>query len=713
MDSLRVHLLSVACLVVILAAIVGCSSGGNNNPISPVSAEKETLVAGHSIWGLWQFELKPEMGTIEVTPVRNADLHLNAMHFIEPPAYVNLSVEQVQYTGKTVKCVVNLRHPFLGLVQYTGFDVCGILITNGSLSGFHDPDLVMAGEGETRLLNPDGYTRWWNPAEFPINPGTMLGYQDGMLGVPDSVADYNCTLNAYKYFADELGPDDALDLLSIEGRGMFSAGQKNSRRYIIEIGNDGLVFNYAVDASWKFPTGGPPWEAPDDFGMGANRPEAYRINDTETENSLNPEGGGQLGLEIRVYDWAGAESNEVTIESPGIISPASSFTPDYVGDGYAIYDVLADDCHPITTGELELLVSVASDKSGYGGLLPDKSITAYFTYTTTVSEMVDVNYNLVLTIERNDTDLITGIELDWDDNPGITGYNIYRQNPFDASDDWVLLPASPVTDSEYIDTDITGNEAYQYKVVAKVGANEAPETSVEAYAILENAEDNVNTHCVWETCAFPLMYSPGWLPQSLFNEFAPLDWAPNNGTYCWDESGLQNNPIDGVPDGSYWTGSASIVATPVLPLPIGAGNCQIEFCVRLNNLPTNLPPDFHICGVTVGVTDVVEDGPSNPFIPSQEYIEGLDYNTEHVQGFSDYGNFTNITPANDKGFAYQVDPPPPWENIQYKYSKFALPDVFTIPNARAALAWGCANSCGGTAAPNPGTSFDDIAVLMY
>jgi hypothetical protein len=42
-----------------------------------------------------------------------------------------------------------------------------------------------------------------------------------------------------------------------------------------------------------------------------------------------------------------------------------------------------------------------------------------------------------------------------------------------------------------------------------------------------------------------------------------------------------------------------------------------------------------------------------------------------------------------------------------------LPDVFTIPNARAAFAWGCGNSAGGTAILNAGTSFDDIAILVY
>jgi hypothetical protein len=416
-------------------------------------------------------------------------------------------------------------------------------------------------------------------------------------------------------------------------------------------------------------------------------------------------------LKIGVYDWYGAGSNEVAIEAPGVIDPVSASTPDSIGDGFAVYSILAADCHPGTPGKLDVLVTVTCEKTGYDGLLPDKPQAAYFFYTTTVLADIPVTYNLVLTTERNINNLITGIKLDWDDNTGITGYNIYRQDPFDASDDWVLLPASPVTVSEYVDNDIVGNEAYQYKVIGKVGVSQVTKSSVEAYAILENAEDNVNTHCVWGTCAFPIMYNPG-NPQSLFNEFAPLDQTAQNGTYCWDEGGLQNNPA-GSP-GTYWTGSATIFATPVLPLPTGAAHCEADFCVRLNNIHQYPTTTFHMNGVMVGVTNVVADGPSNPFVPSQAYIEGLDYNLQHVEGFSDYGNYTNITTANDKGFGDQwPDPYPVPVDIQYAYSKFSLPDVFTIANARAAFAWACANSAGGTSIPNAGTSFDDIAVLMY
>jgi hypothetical protein len=327
------------------------------------------------------------------------------------------------------------------------------------------------------------------------------------------------------------------------------------------------------------------------------------------------------------------------------------------------------------------------------------------------SPIVPAVYNLILDVERDTNDMIVGIILDWDDNDGISEYNIYRQDPFDDSDDWALIPDSPVGASEYTDYDVVGNEAYQYRVVGLVGTTEVEDVSVEAYAILENAEDNVNTDCVWDTCAFPIMYNPSY-PQSLYNEFAPLEWTPQNGDFCWDESGYQNGPGT---LGSYWTGSATLFATPVLPLPEGADTCIADFCIRLNNM---IPwwSGWH-CGTIVGVTNEVVDGPSNPFVPSQEYIDGLDYNLAHIEGFSlyergwtDKNNYTNIDTENDAGHGVQY---PGYQDIQWTWSRFAVPDVFTVEDARVAFAWACANSAGGTNIPNPGTSYDDIAVLVY
>jgi hypothetical protein len=372
-------------LVVFLVSL-GCSSG-NNSLITADDFKPRLPNSSHSLWGLWQFAADPERGKLEITQLRSGEFHLNALPFLEPPPLVNLTLESLEFNGDIIEADVGLRHPFLGLCEFTGFDVCGILITNGSIAGFTDSGLRMSGEGDTRLLNPDGYSRWWNPSEFPSNAG-IFGYTDGLLGTPDSFADYNSTLNAYKYFCDDLDdPGDPLSEVTLERRGMFSAGQKNIRHYTIELGTGGLIFNYAVDACWEFPQGSPPWVVPDDFGSEANRVEAWNISITETNNTLWNDGsnnGGDLSLQVDVYDWFSVEMNVVRVESPGNFAMIESATPTGGGAGYSTYEIEIIDATP---GEesIELLFSIVSEEEDFGGYINGVNTTAYFTYMAHVS----------------------------------------------------------------------------------------------------------------------------------------------------------------------------------------------------------------------------------------------------------------------------------------------------------------------------------------
>ena len=372
-------------IIIALIAILGCSGGGSS-PVTPASHTPQVSSSGHFPWGMWQFTADPAKGTLDITRLRSADFHLNAMPFLEPPALVNLTLESLKFNGNIIDADIGLRHPFLGLTEFTGFDVCGVFITNGSVTGFDDPALRMAGEGDTRLLNPDGYTRWWNPAEFPHGT-TIFNYMDGLLGTPDSSADYNSTLNAYKYFCDDLtDPDDPLTNITLPKRGMFSAGQKNVRHYSIDMGS-GLIFNYAVDANWIFPGGQAPWQAPDDFAPEANRPEAYRITLSEAANTLWNEGGdsgGGLSLMIDVYDWFNAGLNKVKVESPGNFPTVTVDTPTGGGDGYSTYSVDISDATP-GPGSIDLLITVESEVVGYQDMLPGKAVSAYFTHTSQVA----------------------------------------------------------------------------------------------------------------------------------------------------------------------------------------------------------------------------------------------------------------------------------------------------------------------------------------
>ncbi len=387
----RFHALrmGIFLIAVIFIAGVGCSSGDIVGPAEDVPAVRDASGgAQHSLLGLWQFIADPDAGTLDVVQLREGNFHLNALVFLEPPPLINLTLESLQFNGDEINAEIGLRHPFLGLNEFTGFDVCGILISNGTQTGFVDSDIVMAGDGDTHLLNPDGWSRWWNPAEFPMD-GTMFGYKDGLLGTPDAVGNYNSTLNGYKYFCDGLGPDDDLSEIDMQRRGLFGAGSKNIRRYLIKLGSEGLVFNYAVDACWQFPNGSYPWKAPDDFAPEANRPEAYRISVGEIDKTLvyDPEleaAEGEVTLVIDVYDWFNADTNEIMVECGDIFTPVTSDTAVGGGDGYSTYELEILDAQPPTAGMLDLFITVASEQSGYQDFVPDTQVSSYFAYTMEV-----------------------------------------------------------------------------------------------------------------------------------------------------------------------------------------------------------------------------------------------------------------------------------------------------------------------------------------
>ena len=371
-----------------LLMLWGCYHSAS--PVEPVMGESmysagDAEAKQHSLVGLYTFVCHPEAGAVDVITLRDADFHLNALKFLEPPPLVYLTIEgKPEFNENILDVDIGLTHPFIGQDVYTVFDVCGIVFTHGSVTGFNDPDVMMAGEGDTRLLNADGYTRWWNPAEFPHGK-TMFNYIDGLLGNPANTADFNCTVNGYKYFADGLEKDEPLTALTPEERGVFSAVAKNIRHYTIDL-SGGLIFNYAVDACWKFPQGKPPYDVPDDFPPGANRHEAWNVSVYQIKNELFYEettgsAGGDMQLLIDVWDHYGAGLNKVYAESLAGLPLIAAPSPVDGGEGYSTYELDFTGENLTRNGEAELLITVESEKTGYGDTLPTIPIYAYFKHT--------------------------------------------------------------------------------------------------------------------------------------------------------------------------------------------------------------------------------------------------------------------------------------------------------------------------------------------
>ena len=232
---------------------------------------------------------------------------------------------------------IGLTHPFAGLNEFAGFDVKGILISRADLiDATPSRDMSIPGPTTLRLMNADGYTRMWNPEEFPYNPdNNLFTYSDGLLGAPDEWANYDAQLNGYKYFCDGLNPGDPVSNMPFTSRGLFIPGSKNIRTYQLAMPQV-LIFNYAVDASWEFPNGLSPWAIPDDYPISANSPEAYHIDYSLEGIMFAENAGSDMNLYITVYDHQPGSIQNVYVEAKDLFfadapNPPAVFTASFEG----------------------------------------------------------------------------------------------------------------------------------------------------------------------------------------------------------------------------------------------------------------------------------------------------------------------------------------------------------------------------------------------
>ena len=153
---------------IILLVMIGCSSLEpivDDQIIIPINKSGVTADTGTYIWGLYDISINAELAQADIVPVRRGEFELNALAFLEAPGSIpSLTLSDLEIARPEVDCTVNIRHPFNGLTEFSGFMVRGVVLTDGSMSGFTDPDIVMSGPDELCLKNADGYTRWMNPA---------------------------------------------------------------------------------------------------------------------------------------------------------------------------------------------------------------------------------------------------------------------------------------------------------------------------------------------------------------------------------------------------------------------------------------------------------------------------------------------------------------------------------------------------------------------
>ena len=357
------HTLIFAAVLLTALVMVGCSGGRTGNPIATSPSQNSSKIATQDqlpladtagvqksqtlLWGYYDFYFDPENRRVEPVLNRSAMYAINVVKFLNnDPAGI-----AVKFNGSTpgtgyidIDMDITIKHP-IDNEKFDGYDVRGVFIGRGSGTLDYSGDLKYPASGvDQQLLNADGYTRWYNAVEF--GSPTIFGYVKGNLA-PKNYSP-TATLNPYKYFGEGLGPTDPVFDYLASGEanaGYFLHGTSNTRNYVVRfpIPIPGIKYGYAVVASWA---GGAPEYHP------AHLKEAVAVSvaDDSTLYFVDETNkGGNLKLDISVFDWASEptggvmEDYAMIIESTVLTTPytlnSSEMTPQSSGDHWYTYHI--------------------------------------------------------------------------------------------------------------------------------------------------------------------------------------------------------------------------------------------------------------------------------------------------------------------------------------------------------------------------------------
>jgi hypothetical protein len=738
---MNTRVLNFTLSLALAVCLIGCGAGSDPTGAMSGASPQSSLSSssGRVVWGVWQCYMEPGGGRIEAVPLRGPMFTANVNNLLEAKPG-NLLIQDLDFTDFAtegrIDCTITLKHPLPGVDMYHGFDVWGVFMHNGATSLGYDGLTYSggpgAGENEAVLLNPDGFTRWFNWTEFN-GPGLpLLKYWPGRLS---NLLEPTATLNPYKVFADDLAEnDDFYEWATAPGntddRGIYRAGMVRSRRYELKFpiigGIPKVDFQYAVIATWEpgdpALTGNPALYDPFDFPPSANCEEPFLVHvstlasDVWYQDSENL--GGTFRADLEVFDWQGgiAAGNGVLNEIHRVIFegdflPGGSYEFGQGGlaplaiagtSNSSVFQVEIGNCVPQASGDADLWVIVEaaglngeSYYQGFPGIpYPEGARRAAFLpgsvkVGTEPSIPENVEYNFIISTQRSGSGLIEGIKLEWDQITYYPMCNIYKKSAYDPGSDWELLPASPVSESEYVDTDFLTYEGYMYYIAGTNGTIEIPPSQV-AFILMDDAEETVNTFSIWEDA---------WRQMgSLFERWGPLGAGPHspppaNGSFSWDESAIEN--LSTYP-GDFWTGFWMLLCSPVLPLDEDNHTAYVEFMCRIQTYEMLSWPDGYFAGGKVGVCAAVDN---DEFYPSDEYRSGFEYPIDDVGGLWRWGHYPHCGEP-EAGYADDYN--------YWQLTSYYMSDVFTISSPRVGFAFGACNCALGY-----GWNVDDIAIIIY
>ncbi len=353
---------TIPILAMAILSVVGFGcSGSSTGPLSPETelsltadslSDNADLDTNTILWGWYDVFVDVDSQTAGAVLNRTAMFTANLVNILNgSPSSLTLQINAIEPGAGflDIDIDVSLSHPFPGMDQFNGYDVRGVFMGDGSAALTVNSDLVYPVRGTDQFMPadpdagngaPDGYTRWFNAAEFSLG-GVMplVEYTQGKAASPGYTG--SATLCPYRYFADGLGANgDLFDFLTATSSdGVFSAGETNTRNYYLRFPDSkGVQFSYAVLADW---------EAPDVHPSHAPEAQAVRVTVTDDIYYINETNkGGDLILDFDVFAWetesGGPADFDIIIEST-VIGTAQQFDSEPIciggGDNYSTYHV--------------------------------------------------------------------------------------------------------------------------------------------------------------------------------------------------------------------------------------------------------------------------------------------------------------------------------------------------------------------------------------
>jgi len=349
-------------LVLLLAlAITGCSEGNPGGPLTPSPEFKNQNGIENApqrvLWGYWIGYIPETHDSLELIPVRNAAMHLNARRLLESDdcdSCLTILDLEIDPDADTLMAEIQITHPYPGLDRFTGFNVRAVVISDGSM---YFPEL------DARVPNPNlgdftcggsGYTRMWNSVDFPEGSGAfpMLEYSQGKFASPGS---FTGTVNPFTSFNN----DDY-------ERNILAAGSSESRHFYFDLISGGIKFGYAVDASWQLPTVDPPVNVLTDFPASANCLEA--VTDSYwPAGHIDETQGAVSEITYPLKDFQGWETvSTAVLECPDLWTGTISYSSIELVEELTYYDTFEI--------SFELTNEFGTDPGEYYGMLKVQDI---------------------------------------------------------------------------------------------------------------------------------------------------------------------------------------------------------------------------------------------------------------------------------------------------------------------------------------------------